>query len=132
MRKLSNVLIVDNDKDYSFLLSESLKVLSNVVKCKYTFSAEEGTNYLFTTLKLPDLIFLDINLPESRGVKFLSLVKSELRFMNIPIIIISRSISQFEEEQMAKCGAKNLIIKPAHFGDLELIIKKFIKKLSFF
>ncbi len=69
--------------------------------------------------KTPQLILLDIMLPEEDGLSILSKLQSDSKFQNIPIIMITAKGSEFDKVTGLDMGADDYISKP--FGMTEMI-----------
>lgn len=71
-------------------------------------------------LKRPDLILLDIMLPDMDGVETLKLLKNSV-YHDIPVIMVSAKTSEYDKVTLLDLGASDYITKP--FGVLELIAR---------
>jgi len=60
----------------------------------------------------PDLILLDIEMPEMNGFEALEKLKSGSSWSNIPVIFLTGTTNESIEEKSAKLGAIGLIAKP--------------------
>ncbi len=60
----------------------------------------------------PDLILLDLDLPDIHGGEVLKLLQSEPRTAEIPVIILSADAMTKQIEQLMEAGAKNYLTKP--------------------
>ena len=71
-------------------------------------------------ISLPDLVLLDIMLPDTNGLKILqSMKESESAIRNVPVIILTAKTSELDKVKGLDLGADDYITKP--FGILELI-----------
>ena len=71
---------------------------------------------------LPDVLFLDINMPCKNGHECLIEIKNSERLKHIPVIIISTSMEEEVVKMFYANGAHNYIRKPANFSQLKIII----------
>lgn len=72
----------------------------------------------------PDLVFMDINMPEMDG---LTATRKIIEFDNSALIImLSAHKSQFERVEAAKSGAKDFVTKPINFDEIRITIQKYI------
>lgn len=62
--------------------------------------------------ELPDLVLLDVNMPDLDGRDVLSKLKKEEATKNIPVIILSARNDQFDEELGRELGATDYVTKP--------------------
>ncbi|SDX75267.1 diguanylate cyclase domain-containing protein [Marinobacter mobilis] len=103
----SEVLIIDDDSSVILGLK---KVLSDIGRIKFATSAEQAFEIIQEGP--PDLILLDVGLPDVSGLEVCARLKSCEGTKKIPVIIItSNSESGFEEEVFA-AGAVDYISKP--------------------
>jgi two-component system, OmpR family, KDP operon response regulator KdpE len=70
------------------------------------------------TFHAPDLIILDLTLPDRRGSEVLDLIRS---WSNVPIIILSVETNEEEKVRLLEAGADDYVVKP--FGIAELIAR---------
>ena len=76
----------------------------------------------------PDLILLDINLPEINGVAFLRVVKSRRPWL--PVIIVTGVMDDVVGRKAMSAGAAEYVTKPCDMGYLETSIKANLAALS--
>jgi CheY-like chemotaxis protein len=67
--------------------------------------------------RLPDLILLDLNMPQKDGRQALIEIKSEPALQHIPIVILTTSELQEDVDLTLKAGAELFITKPATFDE---------------
>ena len=72
--------------------------------------------------KKPDLILLDIVMPQMDGYEFLKVMKSKENFKNIPVILLTNLIQKEEIEKGLDLGAQDYLIK-SHFTPSEVLAK---------
>jgi two-component system, OmpR family, KDP operon response regulator KdpE len=70
------------------------------------------------TFSAPDLIILDLALPDRRGTEVLELIRS---WSNVPIIVLSVEANEEEKVRLLEAGADDYVVKP--FGIAELIAR---------
>jgi CheY-like chemotaxis protein len=83
--KATHVLVVDDEPDFAALLRSIL------IKAGYTVATASHCEDAMKELnrKTPDLITLDINMPEKSGVFFYRDIKSRPEFRGIPVIVVT-------------------------------------------
>jgi two-component system phosphate regulon response regulator PhoB len=101
-------LIVEDDRDISHLLTFHLEKLNFDVHKAY--SGEEALNWL--KLEKPDLILLDILLPEISGLQVCKHVKSQEQTKDIPVIMLSALGEEDHIVNGLESGADDYITKP--------------------
>ncbi|MCL2634323.1 MAG: response regulator transcription factor [Oscillospiraceae bacterium] len=83
---------------------------------------ESGTPFfekIANDKKLPELVLLDIMLPESDGLSILKRLRSDSRYKSIPVIMMTAKGSEFDKVRGLDAGADDYVTKP--FGVMELI-----------
>ncbi len=110
-----NILIVDDTPDNLRLLSQTLIKEGYQVRC-----AINGSMALLTIkTKIPDLILLDINMPDIDGFEVCQQLKKSEITKDIPIIFVSALDSVFDKVRAFEVGAVDYIRKP--FQVLEVL-----------
>ncbi|MDJ0594465.1 MAG: diguanylate cyclase, partial [Pleurocapsa sp. MO_226.B13] len=105
---VNNILIVDDTPDNLRLLSKTLMKEGYKVRC-----AVNGSMALLTiNAKLPDLILLDINMPDMDGFEVCRQLKSSYITKDIPIIFVSALDAIFDKVRAFEAGAVDYISKP--------------------
>jgi CheY-like chemotaxis protein len=74
----------------------------------------------------PDLILLDLNLPDLHGSKVLNLLLAEEKTKNIPVVVISADAMPQQLERLLNGGAKDYLTKPLDVQEFLLMIDKYI------
>jgi len=106
-KEKASVLIVDDEKS-------NLNILADILKDKYkVIVAKNGHQAIERAIKQhPDLILLDIIMPDMDGYKVLYEIKSNDLLKDIPVIIISALSDDADEEKGLVLGAVDYISKP--------------------
>ena len=121
------VLLVDDDEDDQFIFSEAIKL------CFFPSKVWLASNHnelfdLLPGIDIPDLIFLDINMPGYDGIKCLETIRANKIYESIPVIMYSTS---GRKESIDKCfekGADFYIQKPSQIEDLVKVLNKVFNK----
>lgn len=120
------VLIVDDERSNLEVLSRILKPgCVDSVHSNYTLSvAKSGQTALAkATSDKPDLILLDIIMPDMSGYEVLSILQESEDTRSIPVIIITGLSSVKEEEKGFAMGAVDYITKPFHSSIVRARVK---------
>lgn len=80
---------------------------------------EDGRTFFDNLDELPDIILLDIMLPDEDGYEILNKLKSNIKTSQIPVIMLTSKTSEFDKVKGLDMGADDYIPKP--FGVMELI-----------
>jgi CheY-like chemotaxis protein len=128
---MKDILLVDDDPDDVSLFHEALTEVNSLINFH---SAKNGLKALELLLSAqaitPDLIFLDINMPEMNGWRCLTELKSTPLLTQIPVIMFSTSATNKEEEKASSLGAIGIYQKPERFEELKHLLKAVINDLS--
>jgi signal transduction histidine kinase/DNA-binding response OmpR family regulator len=102
------VMIVDDDDDALFTIGEFIKEMN----CN-TIYAHNGMECLLTLNHVrPDLILLDIMMPQMDGFETIKRIKNETRLQKIPIVALTAYAMLDNKEIVEKSGFNDLITKP--------------------
>ena len=111
-----NLLLADDDKDDCLLFKEVLEVLPLDAKLA---TVSNGAELMFKLnelgYELPDIIFLDLNMPRKNGFDCLTEIKQNSKLKHLPVIIISTSFEQDVIDLLFLAGAHHYIHKPNNF-----------------
>lgn len=122
------ILLVDDDQDDQFLFEEALREIKSTIHLHTALDGVDALERLSTSNPLPDLIFLDLNMPRMNGIKFLEEVKSSSAWSRIPVIIYSTLSSPEDKKATQAGGAVAFITKPAKFDDLCSLLAETVQK----
>ena len=113
------ILLVDDEKDFLEVTSAHLKSLGYDVLT--ATSGEEALDIVWE--KHPDLVLLDIILPQMKGVEVCTNLKSDPATAEIPIIFMTAITSGEHTDVLLKMGAESYLVKPCSLEELEDKIK---------
>ncbi|WP_159021042.1 response regulator [Algibacter sp. L3A6] len=129
-----NICIVDDDDIYQFTVVKTLELLEFEKNIKVFSDGEEALEFLLSNLnqndELPDVIFLDINMPIMDGYQFMEeyvKIKSKLGKKTV-IYMVSSSVDPVDIEKAKRISdISDYIIKPIEPGKLKSIMEELIK-----
>jgi len=110
-----HVLIADDDEDDRLLFGEVIKELPYLVHLSTARDGEETLKLLNSMPQLPDLMFLDLNMPIINGLECLNKMKGNPKLMLLPVIIFSTSSFSGNINKVYELGAHLYIRKPNDF-----------------
>ena len=120
------ILVVDDEQDIRTYLSTLLEDQGYT-----TVLAKDGVEAMKQVqTEIPDLITLDISMPEKSGVKFFRDMKSEERWKKIPIIIVtgvSEDFKKFISSRQQIPAPEGFISKPINQEEILAFVKKLIR-----
>lgn len=123
------ICLTDDDQDDREFFADAVADLHLNVTVEYCTNGLELLNYLYDKNRIiPDIIFLDLNMPIMSGFETLQQIREGVLFKDIPIIAIySTSSSQEGINNTFGCGANAYIVKPTDFKELKKLIRKVIE-----
>jgi CheY-like chemotaxis protein len=115
---IKKILLADDDRDDQDIFQEALSLLNPEIVCEGAGNGLQALALLTSQKTVPNIIFVDINMPIMNGWELLGKLKSDKRFGQIPVIIYSTS-SRPEDKSIAEdLGAICFVTKP---GDYRLV-----------
>jgi DNA-binding response OmpR family regulator len=111
------VAVVDDDLDILELVSVHLRKAGMKVR---EFSDVEGF-YRFLRQDVPDLIVLDLMLPDSDGIEVCRFLRRENRFSSVPVIMLTARADEVDRVLGLEMGADDYMTKP--FSPKELVAR---------
>lgn len=115
-------LLVDDDEDILTILGDHLQSQGHEVSC----AADGQTALEQLMLGLPDLVFLDIEMPKVKGLQLLRHIRHT--WPELPVIIMTAHGSISVAVQAMKEGANDFITKPLDFRQLGMTICKAMER----
>jgi CheY-like chemotaxis protein len=129
MENKKKILLVDDEKDFCFFVKGNLENTGEF-DVLTTSSGKEGIK--FARREKPDLILLDINMPEISGGEMAKILFDGANTKEIPLIFLTALITKDDlgNKTISKIGKYNYIAKPVTTKDLITNIKNVLKLKS--
>ena len=122
-----HILLADDDEDDRHFFSEAIQELKMNNKLTLFKDGNDLMDYLIhPEIKLPHVLFLDLNMPGKTGIDCLKEIRSNARFKDISIAIYYTSSSDKDIEDTFIEGANIYIKKPNNFSELKKVIKEVV------
>jgi signal transduction histidine kinase/CheY-like chemotaxis protein len=123
---LGQILVVDDDPDTLFTINEILESCN----CK-TYLVKGGKECLeMLEQVVPDLILLDIMMPEMDGFQTINKIKMQPKWAHIPVFAVTAKAMLEDKEVILRNGFDDYIPKPINSGLLSIKIKKVLIDLK--
>ncbi len=119
-----NILIID-DSNTNLVLLESL-FRRNGYRVFSAISGREGLDLL--KKNIPDLIFLDLKMPEIDGFEFMMLLKKNADWANIPVVILSAISDKETIIQSIEMGVVDYLTKPLEIEKVISLTKSILNE----
>jgi two-component system, OmpR family, alkaline phosphatase synthesis response regulator PhoP len=107
------ILVVDDEKDIIDLLSYNLTKEGLIV-----ITARNGREALLRVKQKPDLIILDVMMPEMNGLQVIQELRKEKSTASIPVILLTAKGAETDEIVGLEVGADDYIVKPVKIGKI--------------
>lgn len=118
------ILLADDDADDCLFFKEAVSTFIPHTNFSAVHDGEQLMQVLRNeTGKLPDVLFLDLNMPRKNGFECLTEIKQNQKLKNLPVIIFSTANSHDSMNLLFKTGADVYIRKPSDFEQLVQVIK---------
>jgi CheY-like chemotaxis protein len=122
MSKIPKTLIVEDNANCRQILARYLQHLGHFV-----VEAEEGTQAIACALaEGPDLILLDLGLPNISGIEVAAMLRQNSNTAHIPIIALTGWSSDERKQQALSVGINIYLVKPASFETLRKTIEDLV------
>jgi len=127
---IMTILYVDDDADDRQIFKEALAGIDPHHLC---VTARDGLDALSRLAEgpLPDVIFLDINMPLMDGKTCLRELRSHRQTANIPIVMFTTSHNPEEKEICQKLGATDFQFKPVSYKEMKNMLVTILLSLRF-
>ncbi|HXL58349.1 MAG TPA: response regulator [Chitinophagaceae bacterium] len=120
-----HILLADDDIDDRFNFQYALSEIQVPVNLS---SVEDGKKLMYHLAKmdkqLPDIIFLDINMPYKNGKECLKEIRNNNKFKHIPVVMFTTSAHKKDIDETYLKGANLYVTKPVFIADLVKILKR--------
>lgn len=118
MRLPFTILYADDDPDDITIFKEVLLDIDEQIVCITSPNGQDAFKVLENTSDLPNIIFLDINMPVMNGKECLMRIRHDRRLMKLPVIMYSTAASDEEIKECYKLGATDYLVKANNFSKL--------------
>lgn len=122
------VLVVDDNEDNLQLLTQLLELM----ECSFITATDGVTTISMANKHPPDLILLDMMLPDISGIEVSCKLKQDPQTKNIPIVAVTAMARVEDKQRFLVAGCVECVTKPYNVEDVEAIVRKYIfQKKSF-
>lgn len=113
---MRQVWIVDDDEE----MSRAIGLMLNMLDCEVTsfHNARSAAKRLLTG-KTPQMLILDINMPEISGLDMLEFLRRRPEWKQLPIVMLSSESADSTVDKALQLGADAYIMKPVTIEELE-------------
>jgi CheY-like chemotaxis protein len=124
------VLMIDDDSEDAELFFAAVKVINSSINCLRSKGSEDALILLNQRLDaLPDVIFLDINMPKVDGRQCLLEIRKNKQLEHIPVFMYSTSALYKDLDFFKRMNAR-FLVKPADFNDIVVVLRDCLETLK--
>lgn len=117
------ILIVEDNKDSSEILGQFItKFGHQAIKAK---NSKEGI--ALAEVERPDLIFMDLDVPDVDGVKTTAILRQNPKTSNIPVVALTAWIAELWREKALRVGIATYLLKPVSPQTLKETIDQYTR-----
>ena len=117
------ILFIEDDAIETMKFQRTLSKLNSKHTLIEAGNGEEALKILNSGKSLPDVIFLDLNMPRMNGIEFLGKLKQHDKIKYLPTIVLTTSENRDDLLECYKIGIAGYIIKPLKYEDYEAKLK---------
>jgi len=122
---MRRVWIVDDDQEMAHAMGMMLELLD--YQTTSFLNARIAAQNLLTGER-PDLMLLDINMPEVSGLDLLEFLRRRPEWKNLPIVMLSSEAADVTVDEALELGADGYVMKPTTIEELERAIETALQK----
>jgi len=114
------VLVVDDEPDTADMFAEMMQLNGYRV-----LKSNDGAQALrLVAREKPDLVMLDIMMPDVSGLDVLRFMRRDPRLEQIPVLVVSAKSTPDEIQTGLKAGARLYLTKPVSYGELQRAVEE--------
>jgi len=113
---MKEIWTVDDDEE----MSHAIGLMLNLLECEVTtFHNVRSAAQLFASGRRPDLLILDINMPEVTGLDMVEFLRRRPDTKDLPIVMLSSEAGDTMVDKAMELGADSYVMKPVTIEELE-------------
>ena len=122
-----NIILADDDRDDRLFFTDAFEELRMNTKVNTYNDGVELMDFLNSDdAIMPNVLFLDLNMPKKSGIECLNEIKASGKMSEIAIAIYSTSASEEDIEETFVLGANIYIKKPSDFKSLKKVLAEVV------
>jgi len=124
------VYLVDDDDDDRDFFKEALSEIAIANEIKEFSNGVDLMSDLLHTSEIPDVAFIDLNMPLMNGEECIADIRAEEKFNDMPIIVYSTTCDEVQKENLKRLGANRYLQKPNTFSQLKLKLENALRLIQ--
>ncbi len=122
---MNKILITDDSLTMRKMVKSALRSVS---ECEFLEAANGLEAIEIIAMQHPDLVLLDINMPDMNGLEVLKFIRSHHLFHSVPVIMLSTRSDEGIKSETLAAGASVYLTKPFSADDLMYVVKDQLKR----
>ena len=120
-------ILIDDDIDDQEIFLAAVHDVDASVDARVNGDAVKTLSSLKDSMQLPDVIFLDINMPLMNGFEFMSLIQEDARLKQIPVVFYCTTSKPLHIQNAYALGARGFLTKPTSYTALCDRLKQYLQ-----
>jgi CheY-like chemotaxis protein len=122
---MRQVWVIDDDEE----MNRAIGLMLNLLDCEVAaFQNVRSAAQLFAAGRKPDLLILDINMPEISGLDLVEFLRRRDNTKDLPIVMLSSEAADSIVDQALELGADTYVTKPVTIEELEKAMETALSK----
>ncbi|HEY57385.1 MAG TPA: response regulator [Anaerolineae bacterium] len=121
---MATAWVVDDDREMCEAMGLMLRLLGYAPRA--FFDARSAAKALLAGER-PDLVLLDLNMPEVGGDDLLEFIRSRQRWQNIPVVMLTSEFAETEQARLLQLGANGYLTKPVTLEELQDVLSQLFR-----
>ncbi len=122
---MKTIWIIDDDQEMARAVMLMLKLLD--YQARHFLNARLAAKELMDGSR-PDLLILDISMPEVTGIMMLEFIRRRAEWNNLPVVMLSSESTEIQVDEAKRLGADAYVMKPVTLDELEKALSSVLKK----
>ena len=126
MARSLNILLVEDNPDDAFLVSTAVERTLSGIRIFLVPNGQEAIRYLDGEVPyndrgrhpLPELVLLDLKMPQVNGLEVLRWIRSQPGLRRLPVIVLTGSLLPEDTQRAYEAGANSYLVKPLDFNGM--------------
>lgn len=127
--RAARVLVVEDNEDHAELLGFAMEETRHRAELRFASDGAVALAMLrggiaFSDAALPDLILLDINMPDMDGFEFLRQLGADAALKVLPVVVLTSSSNPSDLARMMELRCSSFVVKPSGFNELVAMLTR--------
>ena len=131
MFRSKRIFLIDDDEDDHLFFEIGLNEFDPSIEILYDKDSEMALRRLSEKMHpLPDIVFLDWNMPKLSGRQLLGAIRANEMYKAVPVIIFTTSSSEQDKEEAKQLGASQFRSKPSSLHELKKNLQEIFDSIT--